>query len=70
MGEFTSGQRAGIQILSHAIRRVAVYDPVAAELMEEKCKEIRADADSTEKMNRAYEGFCDDMALPLRVGSW
>ena len=45
MAEYTAEQRAGIQILSHVVRRMAVYDPDAAELADGKRKEIRAEAD-------------------------
>ena len=53
--EFTANQRAGIQVLSHAILRMRCYDKPATDLMEGLRKEIRADAVAAEKLNLAYE---------------
>ena len=53
--EFTANQRAGIQILFHAILRMRGYDKPATDLMEDLRKEIRADATAAEKLNLAYE---------------
>ena len=55
MGEYTLEQRAGIQILSHAITRLITYDWPAAYVMLAKRREIYQDAMSAEILNKAYE---------------